>query len=39
MRMDLKNKTHGTSKTNKTFNHCDLERGFNARAHACYLLN
>ena len=25
---ELSNKTHSTSETNKSFNHCDLEWGF-----------
>ena len=35
MRMDFKNKIQGTSKTNKTFNHCDLERDFKTNHTAC----
>ena len=28
IRMNFKNKTRGTSETNKNFNHCDLDWGF-----------
>ena len=32
---NFKNKTHGTSDTNKTFDHCDLERCFKTKHTAC----
>ena len=35
IRMKFKNKTHGTSKINKTFNQCDLERGFQIKHAVC----
>ena len=33
--MNFKNKTHGTSETNKSFNHCDLEWGFKTKHTIC----
>ena len=33
--MNFNNKTHGTSKTNKSFNHCDLEWGFKIKHMLC----
>ena len=33
--MNFKNKTHGTSETNNSFNHCDLEWGFKIKHAVC----
>ena len=33
--MNFKNKTHGTSETNKSFNHCDLEWGIKTKHTVC----
>ena len=33
--MNFKNKTHGISETNKSFNHCDLEWGFKIKHTVC----
>ena len=33
--MNFKLKTHGTSETNKSFDHCDLEWGFKIKHTVC----
>ena len=35
MCINFKNKAHGTSETNKTFNHCSLEWGFKIKHKVC----
>ena len=35
IRMNFKNKTRGTSETNKSFNHCDLEWRFKIKHRVC----
>ena len=35
MNTNFNNKTHGTSETNKSFNHCNLEWGFKIKHTVC----